>query len=169
MKPVRLIQVSAIALVAVIAIAGCKKREAEVPATTTPSTTATMPAPAPLPPATPAPAGAQVVSVDLGSAAGTDMKITAPKTTFGTKDKIIAAVTTRTADAAVAVPSKLAAKWSHLDSNQVVNEEARDVSLQGDQTFDFEITNSNPWPAGKYKVEVMLDGNVVQTREFDVR
>jgi hypothetical protein len=167
MTHVRLIQVSAIALVAILAVAGCKKKEpvAEAPM---PAPAATMPAPAPMP-TTPAPAGAEVVGVDLGSAAGADMKIAAPKTTFAAKDKIIAAVTTRTADAATAVPSKIAAKWSHVDSNQVVNEEARDVSLQGDQTFDFEITNDKPWPTGKYKVEVMLDGNVVQTREFEVK
>ena len=164
MTRIRLVQVSAIALVAVLAIAGCKKKEAEMPASTPPPA-ATMPAPAPMP--STAPAAAEVVGVDLGNAAGTDMKITTPMTTFGTKDKIIAAVSTRAG--AAATPSKLAAKWSHVDSNQVVNEEARDVQLTGDQVFDFEITNSNPWPTGKYKVEVMLDGSVVQTREFEVK
>ena len=163
MTRIRLVQVSAIALVAVLAVAGCKKKEAEMPAST-PAPAATMPAPAPMPSTT---APAEVVGVDLGNAAGADMKITAPMTTFGTKDKIIAAVTTRAG--AAAMPSKLAAKWSHVDSNQVVNEEARDVQLTGDQVFDFEITNSNPWPTGKYKVEVMLDGSVVQTREFEVK
>jgi hypothetical protein len=152
-------------LIAVLAVAGCKKKEE--PVATTPPPVATMPAPAPMP--APMPAKAEVVGVDLGSAAGADMKITAPKTTFAAKDKIIAAVSTRTPDPATAIPSKIAAKWSHVDSNQTVNEEARDVNLQGDQTFDFEITNPNPWPTGKYKVEVMLDGAVVQTREFDVK
>lgn len=165
MNRIKFVAAPAVALLAVLAVAGCKKKEE--PVATTPPPAATMPAPAPMP--APLPAKAEVVSVDLGSAAGADMKITAPKTSFGTKDKIIAAVSTRTPDPATAIPSKIAAKWSHVDSNQTVNEESRDVQLQGDQTFDFEITNPNPWPTGKYKVEVMLDGAVVQSRDFDVK
>lgn len=157
----------AAALLATLALAGCKKKEAatETPATTPPPAAATLTAPAP----TPAVAAATVTSVDLGNAAGADMKIAAPMSTFATKDKIIAAVSTHVSDAAATVPAKVGAKWTHVDSNQTVNEEARDVQLKGDQTWDFEITNSNPWPAGKYRVEVMLDGNVVQTRDFEVK
>lgn len=157
----------AVALCAVLAVAGCKKKE-EMPAATTPAPAATMPPTEPMP--TPAPvAAASVIAVDLGSAAGADMKITAPKTSFAPKDKIIAAVSTRTSDTTATVPAKIAAKWSHVDSNQTVNEEARDVQLKGDQVFDFEITNPNPWPTGKYKVDVMLDGAVVQSRDFEVK
>ena len=58
------------------------------------------------------------------------------------------------------VPAKVGAKWTHVDSNQTVNEEARDVQLKGEQTWDFEITNPEPWPTGNYRVEVMLDGTV---------
>ena len=159
--------VPAVALCAVLALAGCKKKD-EAPVATMPGPPATMPPTEPMP--APAPvAAASVVAVDLGSAAGADMKITAPKTSFAPADKIIAAVSTRTADAAASVPAKIAAKWSHVDSNQTVNEEARDVQLKGDQVFDFEITNPNPWPPGKYKVEVMLDGAIVQSRDFDVK
>ncbi|MGO4550942.1 hypothetical protein AB4059_07555 [Lysobacter sp. 2RAF19] len=158
----------AAALLATLALAGCKKKEAyETPTTSTPPPAATMPAPAPAP--MPSVAAASVTSVDLGKAAGTDMKITAPMSSFGTKDKIIAAVATHVADAAATVPAKVGAKWTHVDSSQTVNEEARDVQLKGDQTWDFEITNSNPWPTGKYRVEVMLDGKVVQSRDFDVK
>ncbi|KGQ18388.1 hypothetical protein LF41_1388 [Lysobacter dokdonensis DS-58] len=156
----------ATALIATLAVAGCKKKEAEMPATTT-----TPPAATTLPPiSAPAPstASASVTSVELGNAAGPDMKIAAPTSTFTTKDKIIAAVGTRAGDAAAST-AKIAAKWTHVDSNQTVNEESRDVQLQGDQTWDFEITNSNPWPTGKYKVEVSLNGSVVQSRDFEVK
>jgi hypothetical protein len=166
MNRIRYVAVPAIALCAVLAIAGCKKKEPEAPVTTAPPA-ATLPAPAPMP--APAPVTASVVSVDLGSAVGADMKIAAPKTTFAPKDKIIAAVATRSPDPVSVTKAKVGAKWTHVDSNQTVNEEARDVELKGDQTWDFEITNSNPWPTGKYKVEVMLDGAVVQTREFEVK
>ena len=157
----------AAALLATLAVAGCKKKEpaTETPTTTAPPAAATLPTPAPMPSA----AAATVISVDLGSAAGADMRITRPMSTFGTKDKIIAAVGTHVSDAMATVPAKVGAKWTHVDSNQTVNEEARDVQLKGDQTWDFEITNSNPWPAGKYRVEVMLDGNVVQSKDFEVK
>ena len=167
MNRIRLIAVPAVvALCAVLAVAGCKKKEAEAPVVATPPPAATIAAPPPM--QAPAPVAASITTVDLGNAAGADMKIATPMTTFGAKDKIIAAVGTH-ADAATATPAKIAAKWTHVDSNQTVNEESRDVQLQGDQAWDFEITNSKPWPPGKYKVEVMLDGNVVQTREFAVK
>ena len=157
----------AAALIATLALAGCKKKEAyETPTTSAPPAAATMPAPAPMPSAV---ATASVTSVDLGKAAGADMKITAPTSSFATKDKIIAAVATHVGDAMATVPAKVGAKWTHVDSSQTVNEEARDVQLKGDQTWDFEITNSNPWPTGKYRVEVMLDGKVVQSRDFEVK
>ncbi len=158
----------AAALLATLALAGCKKKEAyETPSTNAPAPAATLPAPAPAP--TASAATASVTSVDLGKAAGADMKIAAPMTTFATKDKIIAAVGTHVADATATVPAKVGAKWTHVDSSQTVNEEARDVQLKGDQTWDFEITNSNPWPTGKYRVEIMLDGKVVQSRDFEVK
>jgi hypothetical protein len=157
----------AAALLATLAVAGCKKKEpVETPTTSMPPAAATLPAPAPMPAA----AAATVTSVDLGKAAGADMKITEPTTTFLVKDgKIIAAVSTHVSDAMATVPAKVGAKWTHVDSNQTVNEEARDVQLKGDQTWDFEITNTNPWPTGKYRVEVMLDGAVVQSRDFEVK
>lgn len=156
----------AAALLATLAVAGCKKKEpVETPTTSLPPAAATLPAPAPMPAA----AAATVTSVDLGNAAGADMKITTPTSTFATKDKIIAAVSTHVSDATATVPAKVAAKWTHVDSSQTVNEEARDVQLKGDQTWDFEITNTNPWPTGKYRVEVMLDGAVVQSRDFEVK
>jgi len=163
----RLAQAVLVALFGTLALAGCKKKEAPVATTPSPSTVA-LPDTT-LPPPAPATAGVSVTGVELGNAAGPDMKITAPTSTFATKDKIIAAVSTHTSDPATTVPGKLAARWTHVDSNQTVNEESRDIQFAGDQVYDFEITNPQPWPAGKYKVEVMLDGAKVQERPFEVK
>ena len=98
------------------------------------------------------------------------MKITTPTTTFAHEGQDHRrGRNTHVSDATATVPAKVAAKWTHVDSSQTVNEEARDVQLKGDQTWDFEITNTNPWPTGKYRVEVMLDGAVVQSRDFEVK
>src|SRR5690606_33156205 len=132
-------------------------------ATTEPAPT-TMPEPAPAPAA----ASASVTSVDLGNAVGADMKVAASSTTFAPTDTIYASVATATSDPAAAVPGKLTAKWSFEDG-QVVNEESKDLNLSGDDATEFHIEKADGFPAGKYKVEISLDGNVVQSKDFEVK
>ena len=148
----------AAALLATVALAGCKKKEdaaMTTPPASEPATPATMPAPAP------APTPATVVSVDLGSAVGADNKVTMAATSFATKDTIHASVATDGAG------GKLNAKWTYQDG-QTVDSQDKDVA-SGPQVSDFSISKPDGWPAGKYKVEISLDGNVVQSRDFDVK
>ncbi len=158
----RLAQALMIAMLGTVALAGCKK---DAPAVTPPPAAE----PAPMPPAPAMTPTASVSSIDLGNAVGADMKVASPMTTFGTKDTIHASIATTTSDATATVPGKLGVKWSHVDSGQVVHEESRDVNLTGNGNTDFQISKPDGWPTGKYKVEVSLDGAVVQTREFEVR
>ena len=146
------------------ALVGCKKKEEPAPL---PPAAETTPAPMPAPAAMPA--TASVNSVDLGNAVGADMRVTAPMTTFAAKDTIYAAVGTGTSDPAASVTGKLGAKWTHVDSNQTVHEESKDITFAGDGVTDFQISKPDGWPTGKYKVEISLDGAVVQTREFEVK
>ena len=104
-----------------------------------------------------------VSGVDLGNAIGADNKIASPISTFAKSDKIYASVASDGPNG-----GKLSAKWSHLDSNQTVHEESKD-SPAGAQVTQFEISKPDGWPTGKYKLEVSLDGAVVQTREFEVK
>jgi hypothetical protein len=152
-------------LIGSAAMVGCKKKEEPAPMPPVASEpAATAPAPMPAVAAT-----ASVTGVDLGNAVGADMRVAAPMGTFAPKDTIYAAVMTATSDPAASVAGKLGAKWTHVDSNQVVHEESKDITFAGDGVTDFQISNPDGWPTGKYKVEIMLDGNVVQTREFEVR
>ena len=165
MKPNRLNMAVLAAMLGTAALVGCKKKE-EAP----PPPPPVAAEPAPLPPPAPVAATAAVSSVDLGNAVGADMRVTAPMTSFSPKDTIYAAVSTATSDPAASVPGKLGAKWTHVDSNQVVKEEpAKDVTFTGAGVTDFQISKPDGWPAGKYKVEITLDGNVVQTRDFEVK
>lgn len=149
----------AAALFGSIALVGCKKKEEPVAA---PAPTE-APAPAPEPAPAPAPVAATTVnSVDLGNTIGADNKITAPNSTFAPKDAIYASVATDGPNA-----GKLNAKWSFQDG-QVVHTEDKDVPA-GAQVTQFQITKPDGWPVGKYKLEVALDGAVVQTREFEVK
>lgn len=153
------------ALLGSIALVGCKKKEEPAP----PPPVASEPAPMPQATTTTTMATANVTGVDLGNAVGADMRVTAPMTTFAPTDTIYAAVTTGTSDPAASVPTTLGAKWSHIDSNQTVHEDTRELVLAGDGVSDFQISRPDAWPTGRYKVEILLDGSVVQTREFEVR
>lgn len=152
------------AMIGSAALVGCKNKEEPAPL---PPAAETAPAPMPAPAAMPA--TASVNSVDLGNAVGADMRVTAPMSTFAPKDTIYAAVSTGTSDPAASVAGTLGAKWTHVDSNQTVHEETKDLTFAGDGVTDFQISKPDGWPNGKYKVEVMLDGAVVQTREFEVK
>ena len=150
-------------LVGSVALVGCKKNDAPAPMTPAASE------PAPMPQAPAAMATASVNGVDLGNAVGADGRVSAPMTSFAPTDTIYAAITTGTSDPAASVASTLGAKWTHVDSNQTVHEESKDLALAGDGVTDFQISRADAWPTGKYKVEIMLDGAVVQTREFEVK
>ena len=160
----RIPHVLLVALLGAIALAGCKKKEEPMPAATTPPPAAPAPMPAPAPAAT-----ASVTAVDLGNAVGADMKVATPASTFKPKDTIYASISTTTSDPMASVPGKLGVKWSHVDSNQVVNEESRDITFAGNGTTEFHIAKPDGWPAGKYKVEVALNGMPVQSRDFEVK
>ena len=169
MNPKLTSQVLLLALVGTVALAGCRKKDE---ATTTVPPPAAEPAALPPAPTMPAPAAAPsvtVATVDLGNAVGADMKVATPATTFAPKDTIHASIATNTSDATASVPGKLGVKWTHLDSNQVVHEETRDVTFAGAGATEFHISKPDGWPAGKYRVEVTLDGNTVQSRDFEVR
>ena len=165
MKTHRLHVAMMAALIGTVALVGCKKKEE--PGPLPPVASDTLPASTPAP--APATTSAMVSGVDLGNAVGADMRVTAPMTSFATRDTIYAAVATNTSDPAANVPGKLGVKWTHVDSGQTVHEETKDITFSGDGVTNFQISKPDGWPTGKYRVEIMLDGTTVQTREFDVR
>ena len=151
------------ALLGTLALAGCKK-DTPPPPVATPT-----PAPAPAPAPTPAPAPVvTVTSVDLGSAVDASNRVTAPTTTFGTGDTIHASVATRSSDPSTPQAGRLTARWTYED-NQLVDETSQDFNFTGTGTTAFKISKPDGWPTGNYRVEILYDGEVVQTRDFEVR
>lgn len=114
-------------------------------------------------------ASVAVTGVDTGNAVGADLRISAPMTSFAPMDVIFVAVSTKTNDPAASVSGKLGARWTHVDSNQVVHEESRDVVFAGSGITDFQISKSDGWPTGNYQVEISLNGTLAQARSFQVR
>lgn len=142
-----------------IALAGCKKKEEAA----VPPPAATEPAPAPAEPA-PAPAGVTVSSVTVGNTAAADKSV-APMATLGTKDKIIVSVNTQ----GDATNATLDAKLTYQDG-QVAGQKSETLNTTGMGTTNIEFTNTNPWPAGKYKVDVTLNGQPAgMTQEIEIK
>jgi hypothetical protein len=151
-----------LALIGCIALFGCKKKEEtppppppDVTTSTAPATTDTTPAVVPF----------KVVSMDLGKAVGADQKITEAATTFGPKDTIYVSV----ASEGTAPSAKLKAKWTFGDKDQAVDEKEVTITPTGPANTEFHISKKTPWPAGKYKVEILADGTSAGTKEFEVK
>ena len=120
------------------------------------------PAPAPPPPPPPAAAVIEVSGVELGSAIGADKRVTTATDVFKPADTIYAAVVT----AGTAPRATITAKFTFEDG-QVVDESSQEVAGAG--VTEFHISKPDGWPAGKYQLEVLLDGKSVSTRAFEVR
>ena len=165
MKSVQNLSLLALGVAAVLTIAACNKSPENAPP---PATTAPPPAAAtvsaPPPAATPAQQGVSVTSVDLGTAVGADQKVTSPTTSFSPKDTIYAAVSTTGA----ASNATLAAKWTYQDG-QTVNDSSQTIAPTGPAVTTFHISKPHGWPAGNYKVEISLDGNMVSSKDFSVK
>jgi hypothetical protein len=109
-------------------------------------------------------AGVRVTDVTLGRSVGGDKAITDRTDTFKPNDTIYASVATDGA----APSAILRAKWSFEDG-QLVNESTRTIAPVNKERTEFHIAKPDGWPAGKYKLEVFLNGQSAETKSFDVR
>lgn len=149
-----------VALAGTVALAGCKKKEEAA----APAPVVTEPAPAPAP-VEPAPAPVSATSVTVGNTAAADKSVAA-LSTFGAKDKIIVSVKT---DAATPANAAIDAKLTYQDG-QVAGQQTANVVAGGVDTTNVEFTKATPWPTGKYKVDVTLNGAPVgMTQEIEVK
>jgi hypothetical protein len=108
-----------------------------------------------------------VTAVDLGNAVGDEQRVARPMTSFSARDTIHASVSTRAADTGNA-RARLMARWTYQDG-QVVDELGEEYDFSGEGRTVFRISNPDGWPTGTYKLEILLDDEVVQTRQFEVR
>ena len=146
----------AVALCATLAMTGCKKKDAAAVTATPTAEPAATPAPAPAPAA----ATLTVTSVELGNAIGADNRIANPVATFARTDAIHASVATD------GPGGSIGSKW--MMGNTLVHAEDKTVAA-GPQVTEFSITKPDGWPVGHYTLQVLVAGNAVQTRAFDVR
>ena len=153
---------AALSFALVLSAAACKKSK---PANYTdtaggavaPSTTAA-------PTATPSSNALAVKDLSLGRKLGTDKKVSDETDTFKPTETIYASVHT----AGVAQGAKLTARWT-FENGQLVNERSETISPNGDAYTEFHISKPSGWPEGKYTLHVLLNGNEVQTKDFQVK
>lgn len=136
------------------------------PATSSTSASAAAPAAAAVATA-PAKAPLTVAKVTLGDAVNAEHKISRPGSSFAASDKTIyASVATEGSSGG----ATLNAKWSYLEGQgQLVSSVSQSIATDGPAVTTFKVENPDLWPAGKYKVEISLDGKPVATQDFAIR
>lgn len=142
------------AVLGAVLTVGCGKKEAAPKAD---SPIAVAPAPAPT-----------VTGIELGSKLGPNNTIAQAATVFGKRDTVFVSVIAQNA-----VPtSSLTAKWT-FQTGQMIDSTtqafARTDATNTATTTEFHISKKTPWPAGKYKVEIWLDGTSVGSRDFEIK
>lgn len=105
----------------------------------------------------------QVVAVDLGRTIGTDKQVTERVETFKPNDTIYASIHT----SGSAPSSTMSVKWTDPNGQVVDQSEQPIVTTEGSNAMEFHLSKPG-LPAGTYKVEVFVDGNSVQSKEFKV-
>ncbi len=133
-----------------LVVIGCAKKEAPPP-----------PVQEEVPP--PALAGVTLVAVDLGRTLNADKTIGEKTNTFGGTDTIYASVATSGAGTAT-----VRARWL-FEGGTVVDDSSQSIVPTGAAQTEFHISKPDAWPAGKYTVEISIDGGPVTAKEFVVQ
>ena len=103
----------------------------------------------------------RVNTIQLGRGLNPDNTVTGHTTRFKPTDTIYVSVLTDAAGSGT-----LTARWTF--AGRVVSEPEKRVSYRGAAATEFHIQNSGGFPPGDYKVEILLDGQSIGTREFRV-
>jgi len=121
------------------------------------------PSPSPFAPPPTAAAALKVADIELGRAVDVDKRISDKTDSFKPADTIYVSITTEGSSPG----ARLAAHWTYQDG-QMVNHEEKSIAPTGTAVTEFHIVKPGGWPAGDYKVEVMLDGASAGTKSFSV-
>lgn len=157
------------ALLASLALAACNKAPEAPAAPVAPQAPAEPVAP-PAAATAEVKQGAQlsVASVDLGTEVGADNRVTTALESFAPTDTIVASITLANASAAP-VEGSVGARWSGPEGQAFNDESQARAWSAGSQAVVFRIAEPKGFKPGNYKIEVSLNGSVVQMREFSIK
>ena len=108
--------------------------------------------------------GVRVTQVSIGRSLNASKTINDSTDSFTPNDTVYASVATEGSAASAA----LKARWTYQDG-QVVNESTQTIAPTGPAVTEFHVSKPDGWPAGKYKVEILLDGAFAAARDFSVQ
>jgi hypothetical protein len=109
----------------------------------------------------------KVEQVQMGEAVTAGYKIAKPTTTFDASQNTIYASVATTGTTAGAT---LSAHFSYLEGKgDDVTTISQTIATDGPATTTFKLRNPNNWPAGKYKVEIAIDGKPAASQTFEVK
>ncbi len=150
---------------------------APAPAHSAPAVASSSPAAAstaaPAAPAAPAAASAPTASSDsslslvVGSSVTADHRVTHASASFKPSEKAFyAGVSTNGKN----LGGTLNAKWLYLEGKKplVISSVSQLIPGDAPSSTTFTVHNPNPWPEGRYKVEIALDGKTIAAQEFQV-
>lgn len=109
------------------------------------------------------PAGVKVTDIDVGRSAAADKTIADKTDSFRPADTFYVAVKTDGSSSSATIT----ARWSYQDG-QLVDESRQTIAPSGAAVTEFHVSKPEGWPAGAYKVEVLLDGVSAGTKDFKV-
>jgi len=107
-----------------------------------------------------------VAKLTLGNAVNAAHEVTHASNSFAANDRAIyASVATEGRSSGVT----LNAKWSYLEGQgQLISSITESIATDGAAVTTFKVENPDLWPAGKYKVEISLDGKPVIQQDFEI-
>ena len=132
---------------------GCKNSSEQVAAPPARATTAPAPAPVAL----------RVTTIEVGKAVDAQKRVAQPTATFSPGDTLYVSVVTE----GTSPSATLGARWTY-DGTTVIKEDSQTIAPTGPAATEFHVDKPSGWPAGKYKVEITLNGNSAGTKQFDV-
>lgn len=142
----RIRSIAAVALCATLAtVSACKRQSAQ--GATRDTTAAVGPV--------------NVTAVDLGRSIDADNKIKDATATFRPRDTVFVVVET-----SGQAGGTLQSRWSFHDG-QVVKEASQPVAA--DSRTEFHVSKPDGWPIGRYRVEILHNGAVLESKEFEVK
>jgi hypothetical protein len=162
-----MIRIAVLIAAGVAAMSACGKKDMPPqPSDTKPPSTQPTPTPRAAAPAaaTTARIPLSITAVALGRTIDTNQKIATPSSSFAPTDFIYASVTM----AGSSSNGSVTARWTYQDG-QTVNEASVPVVPGGPPYTAFHINKPSGFPAGKYKVDISLNGEAVASKDFEVK
>ncbi len=139
--------------IALVATAACSKK-ADDTAVAVDTSLSTMP---------PVTNELRVGEIEIGKGLDADKSVRDGTDDFGVRDTVYVAVQTNGSGSGA-----LAAKFTFQDG-QTVEETSQNITPTADAWHEFHIQKATAWPAGNYKVEVMLNGVSAGTKDFTIK